>query len=156
MTESTAPSAPQPSKEPAKVPAIDQMPTGFAFTDSGCRSEVRFGALLIMMAVFMWLFLGPQWCAWLSVAGGVCLLIGVPWQAFESMRVQRPGYPIKLAVVFCVLGGFLLYDNRFRVRYDAAMDFHYIGWMVLLAGLWMLAWWPVARKSPRASEVMAS
>ena len=56
---------------------------GFTFTDDGCRTELRVGALLILAAVFLWLWLGPLTSMKLFLAGVPllnhrCPLAGVP------------------------------------------------------------------------------
>ncbi|MHC5068520.1 MAG: hypothetical protein ACYTF0_08005 [Planctomycetota bacterium] len=141
-TDASAPSTPDP---------IDVPPTGFAFTDSGCRSEVRLGALLVMMAVFMWLFLGPTVCAWLFIIGAGCLLVGVPRQAFEARRHGRPGYPFKLGLTLSVFGAILCWDYLYREGVGQDLQVHYIAWMMFGSGLWMLAWAPLARRQQGAT-----
>ena len=46
------------------------------FTDDGCRTELRIGALLVLVAVFVWLWLGPDIASRLALVGLPLLLVG--------------------------------------------------------------------------------
>jgi hypothetical protein len=131
----TAPAPVAPAKSPGG--------SGFTFTDGGCRTEVRLGGLLVLGAVFLWLWLGPQWATRLYLVGAPLLAIGIPWQAFDA-RKGRPGYPWKLGIAFAVFAACMYPDLRYRD--DVPGDIHVQTVVPLLgvAGAWILAWWPVA------------
>lgn len=122
----------------AKAPRDD----GFTFTDDGCRWEVRLAILLMLAAVFMWLWLGPSTSIKLYFAGVPLLLIGVPLQALQG-RQGRPGYPWKIGLVFPLLGLAMTWDLRYREAVDTAIAVLPVGPLLLVAGAWILAWWPV-------------
>jgi len=126
------------STENAKAPA-----NGFTFTDDGCRTELRLGALLLMAGVFLWAFLGPQKSSWLVIAGIPLLLLGVPLQAFQA-RKGRPGFPWKVGLSFAALGLSMCYDLRYREEVGGPMHIQPVAYYLLLAGLWILVWWPLA------------
>ena len=140
----TAPSEPAPS-EPAK-PAK----TGFAFTTDGCRSDVRFGALLVLVAIFVWLWLGPVVSSRLYLLGAPFLLWGIPMQALEARRDGRPGYPWKLGLAMAVGGALMWPDLVYRERFDGPLFWQPIAPLLVAAGVWILAWWPVTRRRPAA------
>jgi hypothetical protein len=119
--------------------------TGFAFTDPGCRTEVRLGALLVLAAVFLWLFFGPVICSRIFMIGGPLLLIGVPIQALQARRDGRPGYPTKLGLVMAWGGIIGLPDLRYREAVGGPIETQPVGPLLAAAGLWILMWWPVAR-----------
>ncbi len=131
----TAPSEP----EYAKV--------GFAFTDPGCRTEIRLGTLLVLFGVFMWGWLGPAWASPLAYLGVPLILIGVPLQVRDAKRSGRPGYPWKLAIAMGVGGLLMMPDLAYRERYDASLMFQITAVALTIPGVWLLAWWPVARKA---------
>ncbi len=126
------------SAENAKAPA-----NGFTFTEDGCRTELRLGALLLMAGVFLWAFLGPQKSSWLVIAGIPLLLLGVPLQAFQA-RKGRPGFPWKVGLSFAALGLSMCYDLRYREAVGGPLHIQPVAYYLLLAGLWILAWWPLA------------
>ncbi|MBA3698699.1 MAG: hypothetical protein H0W78_07585 [Planctomycetes bacterium] len=138
----TSPSAPLPAAqaEPAKPSS-----SAFCFTDPGCRTEVRLGALIILAAVFLWLFFGPTVCSRLYLIGAPLLFIGIPIQAIQARRDGRPGYPWKLGVVLTIGGGLMWPDLRYREVIGGPVYVQEIAPLLLAAGVWIMAWWPVAR-----------
>lgn len=147
MTE-TATAAPAPSASAAAVPQA----SGFVFTDPGCRTEIRVGALLVLAAVFLWLFLGPVMCSRIYLLGAPLLLIGVPIQALQARRDGRPGFPWKLGLTMTIgglvmaWGGLIgLPDLRFREQMTGPVQTQPVGPLLAAAGIWILIWWPVAR-----------
>lgn len=151
VTETSDISAPS-SSGPDSVVKMTQPSAGFMFTDPGCRTEVRLGALLVLAAVFLWLFLGPVTCSRIFLIGGPLLLIGVPIQAFQARRDGRPGFPWKLGLIM-TMGGLVmawggvigLPDLRYREMVTGPVETQPVGPLLAAAGLWILAWWPMAR-----------
>ncbi len=119
--------------------------TGFAFTDPGCRSDVRLGALIVLGAVFLWLWWGPSASSRLYLSGAALLLFGVPLQAFQSRRDARPGYPWKLGLAMAIGGGVMWPDLRYRDIAGGPVHVQEVAPLLLIAGAWILAWWPLAR-----------
>ena len=136
----TNPLPPQISAEPA-VPPSDK--PGWAFTDPGCRTDVRVGALLILASVFLWLWFGPSTSAKIYLAGCPFLLWGIPWQAIQA-KSGRPGYPWKLGLAMALLGGAMWPDLRYREVPGGPIGVQIIAPLLLGSGLWILLWWPVA------------
>ena len=150
MTDPTAPTtpaadqAPTPADRPA--PAAKPVKAGFAFTTDGCRSDVRVGALLVLIAIFVWLWLGPGISSKLYLIGAPFLLWGVPMQALQARRDGRPGYPWKLGLALGVGGALMWPDLMYRERFDGPLLWQPIAPLLLAAGVWILAWWPVAHR----------
>ncbi|MFW5845991.1 MAG: hypothetical protein ACOCXJ_07175, partial [Planctomycetota bacterium] len=121
----------------------------FTFTDPGCRTELRLGALGVLAGVFLW-----QW--WLELAqvtlfiGLPLVLVGMPLQVLDARRRGRPGYPWKLAVTMTVIGIFLLPDQFYRETVDGPLRL-VVPWVpaLLTAGVWLLIGWPLARPARR-------
>lgn len=134
----SAPAAPAPAPEKPPRP-------GFAFTTDGCRSDVRLGALLILMAVFLWLWLGPATSSKLYLIGAPLLLYGVPMQALQARRQGRPGYPWKLGLTLAVGGALMWPDLVYRERVGGPLLWQPVAPLLTAAGVWILLWWPVAR-----------
>lgn len=162
MTDS-APLAPanQPPAEGAAVTpaaAAKSAPSsGFAFTDPGCRTDVRLGALLILAAVFLWLWLGPTTASRLYLIGAPLLVWGVPWQALQARRDGRPGFPWKLGLAMAIGGAVMWPDLRYREAPGGPVYVQEVAPLLLAAGVWILAWWPVARsRSSSQSSAGAS
>lgn len=141
MTDATA-ASPTPA---APADAAKPAPTAFCFTDPGCRTEVRLGALIILAAVFLWLFFGPTVCSRLYLIGAPLLFIGIPIQAIQARRDGRPGYPWKLGLALTLGGGFMWPDLRFRESITGPVHVQEIAPLLLAAGVWILLWWPYAR-----------
>jgi hypothetical protein len=140
---------------PSPAPAEQKKASaGFAFTDPGCRSDVRLGALLILAAVFLWLWLGPTTASRLYLLGAPLMLWGVPWQALQARRDGRPGFPWKLGLAMAIGGAVMWPDLRYREAPGAAVQVQEVAPLLLAAGLWILAWWPIAR-SRRQSPTSA-
>jgi hypothetical protein len=148
------------SSPPAAAAAQDAPPAApkgggaFCFTDPGCRTEVRLGALIILGAVFLWLFFGPTFCSRLYMVGAPLLLIGIPIQALQS-RQGRPGYPWKLGLAITLGGAFMWPDLRYREVIGGPVHVQEIAPLLLAAGVWILAWWPVARFLSSSSQKAA-
>ena len=138
MTDQAAPAPEQPVAEAPKK-------KGFAFTDPGCRTDVRVGALLILAALFLWLWFGPATSAKILIAGSPLLLWGVPWQAIQAWRQGRPGYPWKLGIAMTLMGVFTWMDLRFREVPGGEIHVQVIAPLLTAAGVWILLWWPVSR-----------
>ncbi|MBA3710264.1 MAG: hypothetical protein H0W83_15745 [Planctomycetes bacterium] len=138
------------ASEPDKKSDKEAKP-GFTFTDPGCRTEIRVGALLVLAAVFLWLWLGPETSGRLYLVGAPLLLIGVPLQAFQAMR-GRPGFPWKLGIAFALLGGLMWPDLRYRESVDGPIHVQPVVPLLLGAGLWILAWWPISRIAARRAD----
>lgn len=122
------------------------------FTDDGCRSEIRLGALLILAAVFFPLFFGPALCVKIGLVGLLLVLIGVPLQALEGRGKARPGYPWKLALAFVAGGLFMVWDLLWREQISDPIRLQELPMLCVIAGIWMLAWWPVSRPAGQAQE----
>ena len=135
---------PAPTSAPAAEPAKSQA-SAFCFTDPGCRTEVRLGALIILGAVFLWLFFGPTFCSRLYLVGAPLLLIGIPIQAIQARRDGRPGYPWKLGLALTIGGALMWPDLRYREIVGGPVHVQEIAPLLLAAGAWIMAWWPVAR-----------
>ena len=119
--------------------------TGFTFTDPGCRTDVRLGALIVLGAVFLWLWWGPTASSRLYLAGAALLLWGVPLQALQGRRDGRPGYPWKLGLAMALGGGVMWPGMRYRDIAGGDVHVQEVAHLLLFAGVWILAWWPVAR-----------
>jgi hypothetical protein len=115
---------------------------------------VRLGALIILGAVFLWLFFGPTFCSRLYLIGAPLLLIGIPIQAFQS-RAGRPGYPWKLGLAITLGGAFMWPDLRYREVIGGPVYVQEIAPLLLTAGVWILAWWPIARFRSSSSQTAA-
>ena len=153
MTDPTAP--PTATSEPAPtapVPAEAKKPAkpGFAFTTDGCRSDVRFGALLVLVAIFVWLWLGPVVSSRLYLIGAPFLLWGIPMQALQARREGRPGYPWRLGLAMGIGGALMWPDLVYREGVGQPLQWQPIAPLLVAAGVWILAWWPVARPRPAA------
>lgn len=137
------------------APAAGEAPPsagGFVFTDAGCRTDIRLGALLVLMAVFLWLWWGPTTSSRIYMVGMPLLLWGVPFQALAARREGRPGFPWKLGLALAfgglvmAWGGYCgLPDLRYREAMDAPVQTQPVGPLMAAAGIWILMWWPVAR-----------
>ncbi len=119
----------------------------FTFTDDGCRSDLRLGALLVSAAVFLWLFLGPANASLVLLPGLLLLLVSVPLQAIQARR-GRPGYPWKLGLGMAGLAAAMAPDQVFRMIPGGELRVQDIAWYLGGAGGWILLWWPLAR-APR-------
>lgn len=140
----TTPNAPESAAVPPAKPAASAA-SAFCFTDPGCRTEVRLGALIILGAVFLWLFFGPTFCSRLYLVGAPLLLIGIPIQALQARRDGRPGYPWKVGLALTVGGALMWPDLRYREIIGGPVHVQEIAPLLLAAGVWIMAWWPVAR-----------
>ena len=137
--------APLPAAAPAPAPAPTPTPRkGLTFTDDGCRIDVRVGALLVVAAVFLWLWLGSTMSSRVYLVGLPFLLWGVPWQAMQARTLGRPGFPWKVGLAFTVLGAAMSYDLRYRELPGGPVKVQEVGPLLLVAGVWIMAWWPVA------------
>jgi hypothetical protein len=134
------------------APAAKPAEAGFAFTDPGCRTDVRLGALVVLGAVFLWLWWGPSASSRLYLAGAALLLWGVPLQALQARREGRPGFPWKLGLVMAIGGAVMWPDLTYRepdptkaTVSEWPKHVQEVAPLLLVAGAWILAWWPVAR-----------
>jgi hypothetical protein len=139
------PAAPPP--QPAAAPPRK----GFSFTDDGCRTEIRLGALLVLAGMFLWLWLGPTKSNYLNLLGIVLILVGVPLQVRDARRSGRPGYPWKLGLTLAILGALMWKDLLYRERYDGPLGVQPMAPVFLGVGLWILAWWPFAKPKKAAT-----
>jgi hypothetical protein len=98
-----------------------------------------------MGSVFLWLFAGPSLSAKFLMLGAVLLLWGVPAQAFQA-RKGRPGYPWKMGLAFTLLGLAMTPDLLYREEPGGPLGIQIMAPALAVAGLWILAWWPVARR----------
>lgn len=152
---SASPAAPSPT------PSVDQKKpasAGFTFTDSGCRTDVRLGALFILAAVFLWLWLGPTTASRLYLIGAPLLLWGIPCQAIQARRDGRPGFPWKLGLAMAIGGAVMWPDLRYREAPGGPVFVQEMPPLLLAAGIWILAWWPIARtrrQSPTSAGARA-
>jgi hypothetical protein len=155
-----SPASPPPSGAPAQSAApTAEKPSrpAFTFTDAGCRVEVRVGALLVLAAVFLWLWLGPEKSGRLFLLGMPLLLVGIPIQAVQA-RSGRPGFPWKLGLAF-TLGALLMWpDLRYRedVGPDVPIHVQTVVPLLLIAGAWILLWWPLAARNRRLARAEAA
>lgn len=124
----------------------------FTFTDPGCRTDVRLGGLIVLVAVFLWLWKGPETCSRVFLVGAALLLWGIPWQAIQG-RAGRPGYPWKLGLAMTALGLGMGLDLRYQEAVGLPVRLQDIVIMLVGAGAWVLAWWPVARLGRRTGAV---
>ena len=86
--------------------------SAFCFTDPGCRTDLRLGALIVLGAVFLWLWWGPTASSRLYMVGALLLLWSVPLQAIQARRAGRPGYPWKLGLAMSIGGAVMWPDLR--------------------------------------------
>ena len=143
MTDAPPTAAAAPAPAPAAGAQEDK--PGFAFTDPGCRSDLRLGALIVLGAVFLWLWWGPSASSRLYLAGAALLLWGVPLQAIQARRDGRPGFPWKLGCAMAIGGGVMWPDLRYREIAGGDIHVQEVAPLLLIAGAWILAWWPLAR-----------
>jgi len=115
----------------------------FTFTKDGCHWTVRLGLLMMLAAVFLWLYLGPLWAGWLFLCSTPFLVGGVPFQAWQARTVGRPGYPLKVGVIATVLGVIMWYDLSYREFPDGPLQVQATAPILLVSGLWILGWWPL-------------
>ncbi|MBA3684350.1 MAG: hypothetical protein H0W72_03830 [Planctomycetes bacterium] len=131
--------------QPVAPAAAPPAKAGFAFTDPGCRTEVRVGALLVLMGLFLWLWLGPSTSIKLCWTGLPLVVIGVPIQAIQARRDGRPGFPWKLGLTLAI-GSLLMWnDLTYREAVAGQLFVQPIAPILLGVGMWILAWWPIAR-----------
>lgn len=138
MSDPAAPAAPTPP-----APAAPAKPSPWRFTDPGCRSDLRLGALLVVAGVFLWLFAGPKLCMLAIIAGAPLFLFGVAAQAVQA-RGGRPGFPWKLGIAMTVFGVAMCWDLRYREAVGQEVKVVANAVVMLAGGLWILLWWPVA------------
>lgn len=137
----------------ATLPVEPEKPAkaAFAFTDPGCRTDIRAGALLILGAVFLWLWFGPQTSAKIYLAGAPLLIWGVPWQALQA-RAGRPGFPWKLGLAMTALGLAMWPGLRYQNGPGQPIEVQIIAPLLTAAGVWILLWWPVAVHGSRHAQ----
>jgi hypothetical protein len=148
-----------PSSRPDQAPAdADTTPAsaptrggGFTFTDPGCRTDVRLGALIVLGSVFLWLWWGPTNSSRLYLVGAILLLWGVPLQALQARSIGRPGFPWKLGLALAIAGGAMWPDLCYRETPSGALHWQEVAPLLVGAGVWILAWWPVARTGKRGA-----
>ncbi len=133
--------------KPADAQAKKKKKDPFCFTDPGCRTEVRLGALLTVGPIFLWMWLGPEKAVWLLVMGIPLLWSGIPIQAIQARKHGRPGYPWKLGIAFALLGGLMIPDQVSRVTPDGGLAMQIQAPLLCLSGLWILGWWFYAKQS---------
>ena len=159
MSDTSATPSPSAAAPQDASPIAAERGSAFCFTDPGCRTEVRLGALIILGAVFLWLFFGPTFCSRLYMVGAPLLLIGIPIQALQS-RQGRPGYPWKLGLAITIGGSLMWPDLRYREVIGGPVHVQEIAPLLLAAGLWILVWWPVAKflssSSKKAAEEVSA
>lgn len=131
--------------DPAPLAPAKPVSKGFSFTDDGCRTEIRLGALLVLAGMFLWLWLGPTKSNYINLLGLVLVAVGVPLQVWDARRSARPGYPWKLGITMAVLGALMWKDLLYRERYDGPLAVQPMAPVFLGVGLWILAWWPFAK-----------
>ena len=136
---------PAPTANSTPAPTASREKKGFAFTDPGCRTDIRVGALLILAALFLWLWFGPQTSARIFLVGAPFLAWGIPLQAIQAWRQGRPGYPWKLGLAMTAMGIFTWLDLRFREVPGGPVQVQVIAPLLTAAGVWILLWWPVSR-----------
>lgn len=129
--------------------------TPFTFTDPGCRSEVRLGILIVLAAVFLWLWLGPANSALLYLCGVPLLVVGIPLQAWQARHASRPGYPLKMGVILALGGAFMSVDSLYREYVDGPLGVQPMGPLLLLPGLWIIAFYFYARRPAKAAAASA-
>ncbi len=152
MTEPVPPAVASPENPPS-APAPAKI--SFAFTDAGCRTEIRVGALLVLVGVFMWGWLGPAWASPLAWLGVPLVLVGVVLQIRDGHRLGRPGYPWKLGIAMGIFGLIMASDLTYRERFDGPLAVQLTAILLVIPGVWMLAGWPMYRLLRRPIEVIA-
>lgn len=124
----------------------------FTFTDDGCRIEIRIGTLLVLAAVFVWLWLGPAVSQKLAIVGIPAVLIGVVLQVRDRLRLGRPGFPWKIGIALAFGGLAMTADLSYREAVGGALQFQEVGPLLLIPGVWMLGWWPVDRMLAKRAQ----
>ena len=114
----------------------------FAFTDPGCRTELRVGALLVLAGTFLWNFVGPSVAIKLAIVGAPLVLVGTVLQALGVGG--HGGFPWKLGLAMLILGGAMSYDFRYREVPGGPQFMLLVGPILAGTGAWIAAWWPVA------------
>lgn len=145
--------------EPAEGTPAQPLPPakpGFAFTDPGCRTEIRIGALLVLIGVFMWGWLGPAWASPLAYLGLPLVLVGVVLQVRDARRTGRPGYPWKLGIAMGLGGLVMAWDLTYRERFDGPLAIQLTAILLVIPGLWILGWWPAARQRAVVADGVAA
>lgn len=150
MTDATT--APTPQAAPAPAPAKR---SAFRFTDDGCLSELRFGALLVLAGTFLWNFVGPTWAMRVAMVGAPFLLVGVVMQAIAARR-GIPGMPWKLGLAMLVLGAAMCVDFRFRDQPGGPLSVVLVGPILAGSGVWILLWLLPASMWLRAARAAES
>ena len=107
--------------------------------------RVALGALLVLVAVFVWLWLGPDVASRLALIGMPLLIIGGALQVRDAGK-GRPGYPGKLAITLLVFGLLMLPDLRYRESVGGPLSWQPMPVLMLIAGVWLCALWPIARR----------
>ena len=109
------------------------------FTEPGCRTELRVGALLVLAGTFLWNFAGPALAMKLAVLGLPLLAIGT------VLQVRTPAaFPWRMGLAMLLLGGAMCWDFRYRDAPGTPVSMLLIGPILASAGAWLLLWWPVA------------
>ena len=127
--------------------------SSLVFTEPGCRTELRVGALLVLAGTFLWNFVGPAMAIKIAIVGLPLVLVGTVLQALGVGTKQ--GFPWKLGLSMLILGGAMCYDFRYRDVPGGPIAIVLVGPLLASAGVWITAWWPVAVITQRRAAMAA-
>ena len=118
----------------------------WTFTDDGCRWEVRLSLLVMLAAVFLWLFLSPPRSAPLYFIALPVFMVGVVIQAIQGRKQGRPGYPLKIGVILTAIGLLSIPGALYRETVDGPLGIQPMVLLMLFPGIWILGCWPFSRQ----------
>ncbi|TVR43093.1 MAG: hypothetical protein EA402_10215 [Planctomycetota bacterium] len=109
---------------------------------------MRLAILLMLAAVFLWLWLGPARSAMVYFLGVPLLAYGIPLQAWQARSQGRPGYPMKMGLILAIGGALMIPDMLYRESVDGPLSVQPMALLLLFPGLWIIGWWFFARSRP--------
>lgn len=156
MSSTVEGSVPEPADESAaaKKKKREDRPM-IVFTEDGCRSEIRLGALLALAAVFFPLMIGPPLCVKIMLVGLALILVGVPLQVRDARQHGRPGYPWKLGLTLALGGTFMIWDLAWKSAVGAPWQVQELPAMLTVGGVWIVVGGLYLRFAPRAAGAEA-
>ena len=93
----------------------------WTFTDDGYRWDVRLSLLVMLMAVFLWLWLTPPRSAPLYLIAARFLCLALVCRLGKSRTSNRPGHSLKLGIILTVIGGLMVPDALYREQVDGPL-----------------------------------